>query len=249
MVPVTLAGPLATDETVAFSVTGGTATPGPYTRDGLLAGADFKTRSGVVKFPSGVVAKKIAIKLYGDGSVEGAETVVITLSSPSSGLTLGRSVGTVTIDESDGTENPAYRGATREEDIRGVYVNNPSVVEGDSKVRVVTFSITTNVPCDVDVNWQLVAGTATGGWKGSGTPPADVDFADRLGQQGTVSFPTHSPLRVQKNITVKLAPDALPEETEQFSVVLSAPGPSFGCSTGHYAAIGPPGIGTILDDD
>ena len=61
------------------------------------------SRPGPPRFGSGRPSPACCCrsKLFPDGAVESDETVVVTLSSPSVGATLGRSVGTVTIRDDD----------------------------------------------------------------------------------------------------------------------------------------------------
>jgi bacillolysin len=72
---------LASGITVDYAVTGGTATNG--------AGADYVLGDGTVTFAAGQTSAQIPVQINDDGDPEGNETVVVTLSNPSGGATLG----------------------------------------------------------------------------------------------------------------------------------------------------------------
>jgi lysophospholipase L1-like esterase len=94
-VVVALSEPAAVAQSVHYAVTPGTA----------VKNVDFTAAvSGNLSFPVGVDEKTITINAIPDGVVENGECLTITLSAPTGGLTLGRSVGTVTIRDS------SYRG-------------------------------------------------------------------------------------------------------------------------------------------
>jgi predicted RNA-binding protein YlxR (DUF448 family) len=76
--------------TVAYTTKNGTA----------LAGSDYRTSNGSVKFTPGDVIKKITISVNGDVSVEADETFEIILSNPSGAILAGSS-GTATIVNDD----------------------------------------------------------------------------------------------------------------------------------------------------
>jgi probable HAF family extracellular repeat protein len=83
---VTLDAPAATTAVVTVTVSGGTAT----------APDDFKAITKTVTFAPGQYKKPLSILVKPDVVSEGDETVLVTLSNPS-GVSLGKSVGTVTI--------------------------------------------------------------------------------------------------------------------------------------------------------
>jgi probable HAF family extracellular repeat protein len=76
---------------VHVTVAGGSAT----------TGSDFQARTATVKFGPNVTTVLLPVTVFPDGVAEPDETVVVTLSAPSAGATLGRSVGTVTIRDDD----------------------------------------------------------------------------------------------------------------------------------------------------
>jgi Tol biopolymer transport system component len=85
---ISLSSPATSTVTVRIDVTPGTAT----------AGVDYKTiKPKTLTFKPGQWQKVISIPVFPDLDGEGDETVIITLSDPTGGATVGRGVGTVTI--------------------------------------------------------------------------------------------------------------------------------------------------------
>ncbi|HEX2950806.1 MAG TPA: carbohydrate-binding protein [Armatimonadota bacterium] len=78
--------------TVNYATTNGTAT----------AGADYSTTNGTLTFAAGVTSQTFSVPIIDDQSVEGNETVNLTLSNPTGGATLGSPVSAVlTIADND----------------------------------------------------------------------------------------------------------------------------------------------------
>ncbi|MBI2826467.1 MAG: hypothetical protein HYX69_17455 [Planctomycetia bacterium] len=108
-------------------------------------------------------------------------------------------------------------------------VDSPSITEGDSGNKNLTFTVTLDQQVDetVTVQFATIAGTATEG----------VDY---LPQTGTVTF---NPQQTTQTITIPIVGDALNEPDETFTVKLSNP-------TNAVVAFGADsGTGTILNDD
>ena len=79
--------------TVQYAASDGTAT----------AGSDYPATSGVLTFANGATSANFTIPILSDTTVEGAETITLTLSSPTGGATLGSpSVATLTVKEEVG---------------------------------------------------------------------------------------------------------------------------------------------------
>jgi hypothetical protein len=87
---VTLSAPSATDVTVAFATSDGTAT----------AGADYTATSGTLTFTAGTTTQQVPVTILGDTGHESGETVVVTLSN-AVGATLADTTGVVTITNDD----------------------------------------------------------------------------------------------------------------------------------------------------
>jgi hypothetical protein len=72
---------------------------------GTAAGTDFVADAGVVNFAAGQTTATIEVEINGDTVLEGNKTVLVTLSAPTGGATLGASVGTLTIADDDALIN------------------------------------------------------------------------------------------------------------------------------------------------
>jgi hypothetical protein len=88
---VTLSRPSATDVSVDFATSDGTAT----------AGSDYTATSGRLVIPAGQTIGFVRVPVLGDAAVEGDETLLLTLSNPSGNALLGTAVATGTILEDD----------------------------------------------------------------------------------------------------------------------------------------------------
>ncbi len=91
-IPITLRTAATSPMTVLVTVAGGSAT----------AGSDYVTAvTRTVKFPIGASSRQISINVVPDASTEGDETISVTLSAPTAGLTIARGSGSITIQNDD----------------------------------------------------------------------------------------------------------------------------------------------------
>jgi parallel beta-helix repeat protein len=89
---VTLNTPSTSPLTVRATVSNGSA----------VAGADFVQKPATtISFAPGQYKKPVAVRIHPDVSLEGDETINVTLSSPSTGLSVYRGTGTITIGNDD----------------------------------------------------------------------------------------------------------------------------------------------------
>ncbi|WAK00370.1 autotransporter family protein [Methylobacter sp. YRD-M1] len=161
-----------------------------------VAGQDFDAVSGTLNWANGESGpKSIVIPIRPDSTVEQDETLTLTLSNPSAGLSLGTSSATVTIldDDSAGTVN--LDSAT--------YSVNESA-------GLVTVSATRSNGSSgsVTVDYSASNGTAIAGQDFDAVAGA-LSWAD--GESGT------------KSIDIPIIADALTEPNETFTVDLSNP--------------------------
>jgi len=91
---VSLSETSANTVTVDYEATGGTATGG---------GVDYTLAPGTLTFQPGELRQEIAIAINDDGSEEGDETIVVTLSNPSNGQLGATTSHTFTIHDDDRT--------------------------------------------------------------------------------------------------------------------------------------------------
>jgi hypothetical protein len=87
--------------TSSFSVNYATGTGGSAT-----SGSDFTAGSGTLTFTASETSKVVSVATIDDNAVESAETVPVTLSSPSGGASLGTSAASGTINDNDVANSP-----------------------------------------------------------------------------------------------------------------------------------------------
>ena len=202
----------------AFTVTLSSSSEVPVTVsyetiDGTAtAGADYTTTSGTLSFTPGQTTKRVEVPTLEDDEAEETETFTVQLSAPS-GATVADGTGTGTIIDDDGGGGSVPR----------IEIEDAEVTEGGIAAFTVTLSSSSEVP--VTVSYETIDGTATAG-------------ADYTTTSGTLSF---TPGQTTKRVEVPTLEDDEAEETETFTVQLSAP-------SGATVADGT-GTGTIIDDD
>jgi len=102
-ITINRSGWTAGSASVHFATANGTAT----------AGSDYTAVSQSVSFAAGETSKTVSIPITDDSAVENSETVLLSLSSPSSGATLGSpSSATLTIVDNDVAPPPTTKPAT-----------------------------------------------------------------------------------------------------------------------------------------
>jgi len=218
--PVTLSRASSSPVSVHYVVAGVTASGG--SKPG--GGADFKTVSGTVSFPATggetAVSQSVKVSVFGDTVDESNETLSVTLSSPSVGFSLGRSVGTGMIVDDDPGSGV------------GVGVGDVSVVEGAAGTRTVTVPVTLTGPAgSASVHYVV---TPAAGWGKTGA--SGRDFGGSL--SGTVAFAGSA---TSKTLSFTVYGDTTIESDDPVTITLSAPsGASIIKSTGTL---------TILNDD
>ncbi|MEY2518221.1 MAG: large repetitive protein, partial [bacterium] len=183
---LTLSAPAVGGETVAWATSNGTA----------AAGSDYTAASGFVTFAAGATTATFSVTVIGDSVVEPNETFVVTLSSPTGGLTLGSpSSATVTILNDDAA--------------RSVSIANTSVTEGNSGSKAVTLTLTLSAPAvgGETVAWATSNGTATAG-------------SDYTAASGVVTFAAGA---TTATFSVTVIGDNVVEPNETFVVTLSSP--------------------------
>jgi hypothetical protein len=182
-----------------------------------FAGFDFSPVTGTLTFAPGETSKTIAVPINNDNIAEGPETFRVTLSNPSPGTIIGTpGSAIVTIIDDDVSSAIQFSPA------------NYTVAENAGSVTLSLIANRQGNPNDVlTVRFETIGGTATAG-------------ADFVSASGTVTF---GPGETRRTITVQILDDNLIESTENFSVVLSNPGPGASLGTASSATI------DIADDD
>jgi hypothetical protein len=93
---VTKIGTATTTQTVNYATSSGTAT----------SGSDFTATSGTLSFLAWETQRTVAVPTIQDASAEPAETLTMTLSTPSSGATIGTATATGTINANSAPNQP-----------------------------------------------------------------------------------------------------------------------------------------------
>ena len=183
---VSLSSAAVGGETVAWATSNGTAS----------AGSDYTAASGTLTFAAGATSATFTVTVLGDTAIEPDETFVVTLSSPTGGLTLGSpSSATVTILNDDAG--------------RSVSIANASTTEGNNGTKTLTLTLTLS---SAAVGGETVAWATSNGTAAAGT--------DYNAGSGTVTFAAGA---TTATISLTIRGDRTAEPDETFVVTLSSP--------------------------
>jgi uncharacterized repeat protein (TIGR01451 family)/CSLREA domain-containing protein len=200
--PVTLSPASAFPVTVSYVTVDGTAS----------AGSDYQPVSGTVTFAPGQTTKTISVLVNGDVTTEPDETFLVNLFNPSNaGISAAQATGTIKNDDP----------------LPSIIINDPSIVEGNSGTKNMTFVITLSNPSSTTlfVPFSLANGTATVG-------------SDYLSNSGVFTVP---PGAVTASVGVGIVGDTNVEPDETFFMNLGA--------TAGATISKSQGVGTIINDD
>src|SRR5262249_4806753 len=161
--------------------------------------------------------QNVPVAVRGDLDVEADETFTVTLANPGGGATLGRAGGTATI---------------RNDDANKLSIGDSAVVEGNSGIAALKFTITLSDPApqpiSVEVNTADGTATAVGG-----------DYTPITGL--IVTFQPGGPL--SQIVTVDVTGETRIEVDETLTLSLSNPsGPNVLIADGS-------GEGRVINDD
>ncbi|MCA2642936.1 MAG: T9SS type A sorting domain-containing protein, partial [Microcystis sp. M137S2] len=178
--------PLERNVTVNYAVTGGSA----------IGGVDYVFANGTLTIPAGSTSSVQNITLINDILVEADETIIVQLSSPSTGVTLGAiDTHTFTINDDD--------------NLRKVSFAPPVASSGAESVGTVVLTVLTSLvdasnPTTVD--YSITGGTATSG----------VDAI----ASGTLTIPAGQP---SATFNLSIIDDAINEANETVIITLTNP--------------------------
>jgi YD repeat-containing protein len=158
------------------------------------SGSDFNAVSGTLTFAAGQTSLTISVSTIDDTLVEGAESFSASLSSPTTGASIGTGTATATINDNDGCSGVSF-----------TVSSNGAVTEGGTSGFTVTKSGATSSTCSV--NYATASGAATSG--------SDFNAAS-----GTLTF---SPAQVSQAVNVTTIDDTSVESAETFTLSLSGP--------------------------
>jgi len=205
----------ATFTVTLSSASGQTVTVQYATADGTAtAPGDYTAGSGTLTFAPGVTTQTLAVPIVTDAAIEPNETFTVALSNPTN-ATIADGSGTGTIVDDDTPVLPALS------------INDVSVTEGTGGTTTATFTVTLSSASSqtVTVSYATADGTATA--------PGDYAAAS-----GTLTF---APGVTTQTIGVSIVTDAIAEQSETFSVLLSNPA--------NATIADGAGVGTVADDD
>ena len=184
--------------------TGGTAT----------SGTDYTTiTGGTLTFAAGITSQTFNVSVTGDTDEEPNETVVAMLSNAAN-ATISTATGTGTIVNDDGVT---------------ISINSPSVTEGDSGSKNLTFTATLNKASAEQVTVDYADA-------GTGTATSGTDYTAITG--GTLTFPVGT---TSQTFDVSVTGDTDEETDETVIVTLS--------NAANATILTATGTGTITDDD
>ncbi len=188
---ITVTRSASTEEaTVAFATSGGSA----------VAGSDYTAISGTLIFEAGVSTKNFSIPIIDDAKVEGAETVMLTLSDPQNG-TLGTSNKATLIIVDDDETAPTPTQPTIQ------FSRDTYQVQEDTGSVPITVTLSTTATQDITVDYTTKPDTASAG-------------SDYTAISGTLTFEAGGNTQT---IVISIKNDAETETDETFFVTLSNP--------------------------
>jgi len=223
------------DTVVAYSVTG-TAS----------SGVDYTALSGTATITAGQTSTTISVPVLDDGTVEGTETVIVTLdsiTSPASGVVLGTSTSDSIniLDNDTATWSLALSGSPVTEGNSGSVTVSLAGTLQENETAQVEIDVTdiTTTSADYD-DPDTAIGNAVAAYAGDGMLAIDVNGV--LTYTGGVGGTSMTDLV----ITLGAVDDTLVEGDETFSTDLSNPA----STTGAVVAIGTSEVtATITDND
>jgi uncharacterized delta-60 repeat protein/uncharacterized repeat protein (TIGR01451 family) len=201
-------GGFATITVVRQGGAAGTVSVNFTTTDGsALAGVDYTATSGVLSFVPGETNKTFVVPVLDDLEVEGDQTVLLTLSNPAGGASLGAV--------------PAAVLSIMDDDAFGSlqFSSTNFVADEGAGLAVITVSRTGGIAGAVSVNFSVAPGTAQ--------VPGDFALTN-----GTLSWAAGD--AADKSFIVRLSDDAVGEFNE--TVFLSLSGVTGGASLGEPSA-------------
>lgn len=181
---VTRSGSSTASFSIAYATANGSA----------AAGSDYTASSGTLSFLTGETSKSVSVSTINDTAIEGNENLVLNLSAPSAGSTIGDGQGVGTIIDNDSAAPPP-----------GISIGNAIGMEGMG--ATISFGVTFSAAYSstVTVNYATADGTATAA-------------GDYFASSGTLTF---APGETSKSITISLRNNLLMEGSESFYVNLS----------------------------
>ncbi|MCY2953538.1 MAG: hypothetical protein NTU53_16405 [Planctomycetota bacterium] len=177
-----LCAPIDKDVTVPFTLTG-TATQG----------GDYTITSTPITIPAGSISSTITITVLNDNLYEVAETIIVTMGTPTNAIAAGGTIHTATITDDDPAPTVEFTSASQ-------------TVSEDAGTTAITARLSTVSGADVTVPFKL-----------GGTAKANTDYSIT---SGAIIIPSGS---TTGSITVTIINDALNEFDETAVITLTVP--------------------------
>ncbi len=181
-ITVTLDVPSGLTVTVDYATADGTA----------IAGSDYTAVSGTLTFTPGVTSQSFAVPISPDALVDNDETVLLTLSNPSSATITGSNPVTLTILDDDPAPTVAFSSGTYS-------------VSESAGTATITVTLSAASGLTVTVNYATSDGTATAG-------------SDYTAASGTLTL---APGVTSQTFAVPITSDTLDENDETVFLTLS----------------------------
>lgn len=177
---VTRSGTITTAVSASYSTTSGTAT----------SGGDFNAATGMVSFAANQTTATINVTTIDDTVVETAETMSVTLSSPSADTAITTATGTGTINDNDVASAPSFS------------IADASGTEGD----VLSFSVTKTGSATSAYSVSYATATGTAGTTDFYSTSGTLTFAaNETVKVVNVTSKTDTPVEMEEAFYVNLA--------------------------------------------
>lgn len=156
-VTATLSSAVATDQTVTLAASGAATLNSDYT----LAGANLNGTT--LTIPANSTTSSVTFTVIDDALVEGTENAILTISNPSSGISLGTPVSqTIAIADNDAanpTVNLSIAPATGSETAQTTFTATATASSAPTTAQTVNFALTSGTATAAD--FTTIAGTIT----------------------------------------------------------------------------------------
>jgi hypothetical protein len=200
-VAVVRTGGATGEVTMKYTTGGGTAT----------VDSDYNKSSGTLTFEGGDTSQTFDIVIKDDGSSEGNETIIVTLSDPAGGASLGTPAAlTVIITDDESTSSSSSSSTSSSSSSKGPTVGLSATqysVDEDGGTVTITVTRAGSSSSSAAVNYATSNGTAKSGDEYTAT-------------SGTISF---SSGETSKSFTVPVFNDTSDDGSKTFNVTLTSP--------------------------
>ncbi len=206
-------------ESISFATSNGSA----------IAGTDYTAALGSLSFPIGTLTQTANVPITTDSTVEGNETLSVTLSNPigsSVGIGTGTATGTITNDDS-----------------AVISVNAPSIAEGNAGNTPLPFTVSLSNPVQGAVSFTYTAANGNNVNPLLNATLADNDF---VAATGSVSFASDSTTALTVNVPIVGDTEVEPNQGLLLNLSALVLPPTISAASITFAASG---AGTINNDD